>query len=95
MPAYVIVEIAVKDPVRYEEYKEMAERSVKAFGGEYIVRGKPALVLEGEWRPKRLVVLQFPSRARARQWYASAEYGPAMKLRHQTAETNMILVEGV
>ena len=70
MPAYVIVEIAVKDPVRYEEYKEMAERSVKAFGGAYIVRGKPAVVLEGGWKPKRLVVLQFPSQARAMEWYA-------------------------
>lgn len=94
MSAYVIVDISVKDPVRYEEYKKMAEDTVLAYGGKYIVRGKPVEVLEGKWAPKRLVVLEFPSVSRAKEWWSSAEYAGPKKLRHETAESTMIVVEG-
>lgn len=95
MSAYVIVNIDVKDPVRYEEYKRLAAPTVAAFDGRYIVRGGPAEVIEGEWVPKRIVVLEFPSMARAREWLNCAAYAPARKIRHQTAVSEMILVEGM
>jgi uncharacterized protein (DUF1330 family) len=95
MSAYVIVNIDVKDPVRYEEYKRLAAPTVAAFDGRYIVRGGPAEVIEGEWVPKRIVVLEFPSMARAREWLNCAQYAPARKIRHQTAVSEMILVEGM
>lgn len=95
MPAYVIVEIAVEDPVRYEDYKKMAAPTIAAFGGRYIVRGGAVQTLEGAWAPGRLVVLEFPSADRAREWWNSAQYAPAKRLRHETATTNMILVEGL
>jgi uncharacterized protein (DUF1330 family) len=95
MPAYVIVNIDVKDPVRYEEYKRRAAPTVAAFDGRYIVRGGPAEVVEGEWMPKRVVVLEFPSLARAREWLHSPEYAPARAIRHETAVSEMILVEGM
>ncbi|MBA4311969.1 MAG: DUF1330 domain-containing protein [Chlorobiaceae bacterium] len=94
MSAYVIVNISVKDPVRYEEYKKMAEDTVLSYGGKYIVRGKPVEVLEGNWAPKRLVVLEFPCVSRAKEWWSSTEYAGPKKLRHETAESTMIVVEG-
>ena len=66
MAAYVIVEIEVVDPVGYEEYKKLASASIHNQGGKYIVRGGATEVVEGDWEPKRLVVLEFESMQRAR-----------------------------
>ena len=95
MPAYLIVEIEVTDPVGYEEYKKQASETIRALGGKYIVRGGKTEVLEGDWQPKRLVLLEFPSTERAKEWLHSEEYREPRKLRQRTAKTNMILVEGV
>ena len=66
MPAYIIVEIEILDPVGYEEYKKLAGATVEKYGGKYIVRGGKAEVLEGDWQPKRIVVLEFESAERAK-----------------------------
>jgi len=95
MSAYIIVNIDVTDPVPYERYKAMAEATVTAYGGRYIVRGGPAERLEGAWEPKRVVVLEFPDAARARTWWSSEEYRPAKQLREAAARSDMILVAGV
>ena len=95
MAAYVVVEIEVTDPVRYEDYKQMAEASVTAFGGRYVVRGGLAETLEGDWHPARLVMLEFPSAERAREWWSSELYRPGKELRQATARSRMILVRGV
>jgi uncharacterized protein (DUF1330 family) len=95
MPAYVIVDIEVTDPVRYEEYKRLAHETVLAYGGRYVVRGGTAERLEGSWEPHRIVVLEFPDAERARAWWSSQEYRPAKALRAETATSDMILVEGV
>jgi uncharacterized protein (DUF1330 family) len=93
--AYVIVEIEIVDPVGYEEYKKLAGATVEKYGGKYTVRGGKTEVLEGDWNPKRIVVLEFPTMERAKQWLNSEEYREPCKMRHRTAKTNMILVEGV
>jgi uncharacterized protein (DUF1330 family) len=95
MSAYVIVEIDVTDPVGYEEYKKQAGATVAQHGGKYIVRGGKTEVLEGDWNPKRIVVLQFDSMERAKEWLNCEEYREPRKMRHRTAKTKMILVEGV
>ena len=95
MPAYMIADIHVTDPVRYEEYKRLAAPSVAAYGGRYIVRGGPAEKLEGAREISRIVVLEFPSMERARTWWSSAEYARAKVLRHQCATAEMLLVEGM
>lgn len=94
MSAYVVVDIHVHDPVRYEEYKRQAAPSVAAFGGRYLVRGGAVTELEGDWTPGRFVILEFPSAARAKEWWGSALYAPIKAIRHATAETRMILVDG-
>jgi uncharacterized protein (DUF1330 family) len=94
MAAYVIVDIEVHDPVRYAQYREMATPTVAAFGGRYLVRGGGVSILEGSWPTSRFVVLEFPTKEQARAWWDSDLYRPAKALRHQTATTKMILVEG-
>src|SRR4029077_2572146 len=94
MSAYIIVEIEITDPVGYEEYKKQASDTVHRYGGKYIVRGGTTEVLEGNWKPKRIVVLEFPSVARAKEWLNCEEYREPRKLRHKTAKTNMLVVEG-
>lgn len=95
MPAYVVVDITVHDPVGYEEYKKLAPPAVAAYGGKYLARGGAVETLEGDWSPKRLVILEFPTVERAKQWLNSEEYRAARALRHKTATTQMIVVEGV
>lgn len=95
MAAYIIVEIEVKEPVRYETYKQMAHETIRQYGGRYLVRGGKAETLEGNRSPKRLVVLEFPSYDRAKEWWSCQEYAAAKAIRQATAETQMILVEGL
>jgi uncharacterized protein (DUF1330 family) len=95
MPAYIIVEIEILDPVGYEEYKKLAGATVEKYGGKYIMRGGKTEVLEGDWQPKRIVVLEFESPQRAKEWLNCEEYREPRKMRHRTARTNMILVEGM
>lgn len=95
MPAFVVVEVDIKDPERYEEYKRLTPGSLVPFGGRFVVRGGNAETLEGTWAPPRLVILEFPSVERAREWWCSDIYRPAKALRQSSSHTEMILVEGV
>jgi uncharacterized protein (DUF1330 family) len=95
MPAYAIFDITVHDPVRYEEYKKLAPPAIAAYGGKYLARGGSMDVLEGDWNPSRTVILEFSTAEQARAWIDSPEYRKARALRHATATTNAILVEGV
>jgi uncharacterized protein (DUF1330 family) len=95
MPAYILVEIDVRDPETYERYKAMAPPIVAAYGGRYLVRGGKTEVLEGDWVPKRLVLLEFDSAERAKAWWASTEYEAAKALRQQCTSTRMVVLEGL
>jgi uncharacterized protein (DUF1330 family) len=95
MAGYVIVEIEVTDPIGYEEYKKLAGATVTKYGGKYIVRGGAAETLEGNWQPKRIVILQFENVQRAKEWLNCPEYREPRKMRHRTAKTKMIVVEGL
>jgi len=95
MAAYVITEIDITDPQGYEEYKKMGPPTVATYGGKFIARGGKTEVLEGSWSPKRVVILQFDSVERVKEWWASKEYSAAKQVRHRAAITNMIVVEGV
>ena len=95
MSAYVVVQVDVKDPVRYEDYKRLVPPSLAKYGGRFIVRGGRTETLEGTWSPKRFVMLEFPDVERAKAWWASEGYAEAKALRQATSQTEMILVEGV
>jgi uncharacterized protein (DUF1330 family) len=95
MSAYVVVQVDVKDPVRYEDYKRMVPSSLAKYGGRFVVRGGKTETLEGTWSPKRFVMVEFPDVERAKAWWASADYAEAKALRQTTSHTEMIVVEGV
>ena len=95
MRAYVVIEIVVKNPEGYEEYKVLAPPAIAAYGGKYIARGGKAEKLEGSWQPNRIVILEFESVEKAKQWLDSEEYQEAKALRHKYASSNAIVVEGV
>ena len=95
MSAYVVIEIVVKNPEGYEEYKVLAPPAIAAYGGKYIARGGRSENLEGSWQPNRIVILEFESIEKAKQWLDSEEYKEAKALRHKYASSNAIVVEGV
>jgi uncharacterized protein (DUF1330 family) len=95
MAAYIVTEVDVRDAERYEDYKRLVPPTLDGYGGRFVVRGGAAETLEGDWSPRRIVVLEFPSAEKAKEWWGSPEYAPAKELRQATAHTRMILVEGV
>jgi uncharacterized protein (DUF1330 family) len=95
VPAYVVVDIVVRDRETYERYKQLAAQAVVAYGGRYLVRGGATQSLEGSWLPSRFVILEFPTVEAGRAWWNSPEYQPAKALRHASADTEMLLVDGV
>jgi uncharacterized protein (DUF1330 family) len=95
MPGYVIAEVTVTDPPGFEKYRQMVGPTVARYGGRFVVRGGKTETVEGQWEPTRLIVLEFESAARAKEWWASEEYREAKALRQRTARTNAVIVEGV
>ena len=93
MPAYIAVDIMVKDPETYDRYKTMAPPSIAKYGGTYLTRGGATKPLEGNWTPTRFVILEFPTLEAAEAWWNSPEYAPAKALRQSCADTDMLLVE--
>jgi len=94
MAGYVVVQVDVKDPVRYADYRAMVLPTLAKYGGRFIVRGGKTETLEGDWAPKRFVIVEFPTVEQAKAWWASPEYAEAKALSQATAETQMIVVEG-
>lgn len=92
MSAFVLVEVNIQDHVVYEEYKKLTPGSVEAYGGRFVIRGNPVLVMEGEWKYDRLVMLEFPTKEIALEWYNSKEYQEAKKIRENAASANFFIV---
>ena len=95
MPAYVIANVTVKDPVRYQDYRRLVGPTLTKYGGRFIARGGVIEVLEGDWHPNRLVIVEFPSMDQARQWWHSPEYAEAKAIRQATSEGTLLILEGV
>jgi uncharacterized protein (DUF1330 family) len=95
MAAYVIVDVTILDHDEYKTYKKLTPASIAAYNGKFIARGGQTEVLEGNWQPGRVVLIEFPTAAIAKAWWSSEEYSTAKAIRLRTAETNMIVVEGI
>ena len=91
---YVLANVKVTDPQQYEEYKKLSTKAFQAHGVQPLVRGGAVQVLEGDWTPDRMVLLEFPSKEKALEWYHSPEYQAAKKSRQGAAIMRMILIEG-
>jgi uncharacterized protein (DUF1330 family) len=93
MPAYVIGETP-SDSDQYDRYRAAAPASVEAYGGRFIVRGGELVVLEGDWRPKRLVITEFNNLETAQRWFHSPEYLDVKRLRDGAAPLRIVAVDG-
>jgi uncharacterized protein (DUF1330 family) len=95
MSAYLISEVDVRDPAGFETYRTIAAKAIAQYGGRYLVRGGAAEAVAGGPPPKNIIVVEFPSMERLREWYASPEYAEALKVRRTVLDRRLIFVEGV
>ena len=95
MSAYVIANIRITHPERYAEYVKLTPGSIAPFGGRFIVRGGRAETLEGEVAANRIVILEFGSYEKAKDWYESEGYRAARALRQSAAVSSLMLVDGI
>ncbi|HSD41618.1 MAG TPA: DUF1330 domain-containing protein [Burkholderiales bacterium] len=94
MPAYLVALGNVKDPEAYEEYRKLAGPAIKQYDGRFLARGGKTDVLEGSFPGPRVVIVEFPSLERAKEWFNSPEYQAARQKRLAVADLNLIVVEG-
>ncbi|RIW15844.1 DUF1330 domain-containing protein [Algoriphagus lacus] len=92
MSAFVLVEVDIHDPEVYEEYKKLTPGSIEPFGGKFVIRGLPVQVMEGEWKHDRLVLLEFPDKEKALEWYNSDLYQKAKNIRQKASVANFFIV---
>jgi len=98
MPVYVIIDIAVQgkaEKIVYAQYIEEVRPIVERHGGRYLARGGRVTPVAGDWKPERVVLIEFPSVDHVKQWWNSPEYKAIAGLREQSTEARAILVEGV
>lgn len=94
MAAYVISEVEVLDEEHMREYRDLAAASIAEHGGKYLARGADAIVVEGAVMNRKVVIVEFPSMQQAKQWYTSASYARALKVRNKALDRRLIFVEG-
>ena len=95
MPAYAVIDVRTTDPAKADRYRELSTPSVLRHGGTFLARGGALDVLEGDWSPERIVVIEFETAAAARAWFESDDYREARAVREGAGTWNMVVVEGV
>lgn len=95
MPAYVIVDVHITDAERFKEYSAQVPGTLTPYGGRYLARGGAHETVEGDYRAKRIVILEFPDMQAARAWYASPAYQEILTIRLQSSRSGFFtFVEG-
>jgi len=92
---YVIAIVEVNNVEGYQEYSRQVPATIAKYGGRYLVRGGKMDVREGAWPGPRTVILEFPSLARALEWYDSPEYAPLRPIRQANSRARIAFFEGV
>jgi len=91
----MIIETAgVTNPNMYREYIQKVPETVAKFGGKYLARGGNVVVVSGDWKPNRLIVIEFESMMRFQKWFNSPEYRAIKHLREESANIKAIVIEG-
>ena len=94
MPAYLVSDLTVRNAEAFETYGTCAAKAIAQYGGRYLVRGGDIQTLEGQWKPRSRVIVEFPSVEEARAWYKSPEYATALEVHDIALERNLILADG-
>ena len=95
MAAYFIVDLEVTDRDRFKDYADAVPSTISAYGGRYLIAGGSVETIEGDWDPKRIIVIEFESLERAREWWGSEKYRELRELRRETSQAKILLVNGV
>ncbi|MBW8189791.1 DUF1330 domain-containing protein [Neiella marina] len=94
MSAYVVVDVAIDNREKYQQYVQQITPTVAACGGRYLACDADIQVLSGDWQPNRLVMMEFPDKATAEHWATCREYAPIHALRNRYAKANMVIIDG-
>ncbi len=95
MSVYMILDVVeVIDKEAYAQYREKVPPIVEKFGGRYLVRGGEIKAVIGDWKPGRIIVLEFPSHEHIQKWFNSPEYAPLAAIREKATKARGIIVEG-
>jgi uncharacterized protein (DUF1330 family) len=78
----------------FDEYRKAVPATLLPFDGKFVARGGKFTVLEGEWPNPRTVIIEFPSREAAEDWYKSADYQAIIGLRHKSSRGNLVILDG-
>ena len=95
MASYLVIDIEVKDDKAYEPYRAGVGPIIQKHGGEYLVRGGPVEVVEGTWKPSRVVVLRFPDRKSLDGFLNDPAYTPLKEIRQRATRSDIVAVDGV
>jgi uncharacterized protein (DUF1330 family) len=95
MAAYVLAEIEITNPEGYKDYSAIVPATIEQYGGKFLHRGGGIHVLEGDWPQRRRVIIEFPSKERALEWYNSPEYAKPLALRKANSNGRLLLLDGV
>lgn len=95
MPAYLMADVQVHDQESYQAYGAQVPATLEPYGARFLVRGGASEVIEGEWQPHRLVVIEFPDMESLKAWHASDAYQGIVGIRWAAATASVIGVEGV
>jgi len=94
MNAYLILDLSIHDLPAFQEYIEKIPELIKKHSGRYVVQGVQPTVIEGEWKPERVVVIEFPSRNSAEEFLNDPGARALFEIRHRTTNSNLIMVDG-
>lgn len=94
MNAYLIFDIEIHDLIVFQTYVAEIPAFVKKHSGRYVVLGGVAESIEGNWEPKRLVVIEFPSKENAQEFLNDPDAQPVFAIRHKSTTSKLVLVEG-
>ncbi len=95
MAAFLISDVSVRDADAFQIYRTRAAASIAEYGGNYLVRGGAITLLEGQWAPRTIIIVEFPNMEQARAWYSSPEYASALEVRDKALSRSLVLVDGI
>ncbi len=94
MAGYIVADIEITDPDEYQKYARQTAATLERYGGKFLVRGGQPETVEGDWKARRIVIIEFPSVEQAKAWYDSPEYSAIKGIRQRSAISNILLVHG-
>jgi uncharacterized protein (DUF1330 family) len=94
MAAYIVADVEITDPEEYQRYARQVPPTLERYSGKFLVRGGQPETIEGGWNTKRIVIIEFPNIEQAKAWYESPEYSSIAGIRHHSAHSRIVLVQG-